>query len=61
MLHERGLAPRRVQVQVAAYRPEVAVVFDQLAFEAPLKQVAGPLVPLGIPVRVAAQQVLHPA
>ncbi len=47
-------------MDVATERPEVSFVFDQFRLKSSLKQVAGPLIAFGIPVRVAAQQVLHP-
>src|SRR5271157_1939950 len=59
MRGQRPLPPYRVEVNVATDRPEVALILDQNGFEAAMGEVARSTMPLGVPVGVTGDEVLH--
>ena len=59
MSGQGNLATHRIQVDVPADRPEVALVLDQFALEPPLKEVSWPVMAFGVPVGIAGYEVLH--
>src|SRR5271157_407803 len=59
MRGQRPLSPYRVEVNVATDRPEVALSLDQSGFEAAMGEVARSTMPLGVPVGVTGDEVLH--
>ena len=59
MCGQRPFPPYRVEVNVSADRPEVALILDQSGFEAALGEVARSTMPLGVPVGVSGDEVLH--
>jgi hypothetical protein len=59
MADQRVLAARGIQMQISTDGPEIRFIFDQLAAESALKQMARSLMPFGVPVGVSTHQVLH--
>src|SRR5271157_3821275 len=59
MRGQRPFPLYRVEVNVSADRPEVALILDQSGFEAALGEVARSTMPLGVPVGVSGDEVLH--
>jgi hypothetical protein len=59
MRGQRPFPPYRVEVNVSADGPEVALILDQSGFEAALGEVARSPMPLGVPVGVSGDEVLH--
>jgi len=59
--HQQTFATHGIEVDVAAYRPKIAFIFDQLARESPLKQMARASVSSGILISIGGQQSLHAA
>ncbi len=59
MRDQGPLPPYRVEVNVAIDRPEVALILDQSGFEAALGEVVRSAMPLGVPVGVTGDEVLH--
>src|SRR5271157_124497 len=59
MRGQRPFPPYRVEVNVSADRPEVALILDQSGFEAALGEVARSAMPLRVPVGVTGDEVLH--
>ena len=51
----------RIEVDRPAEVPVVPLVLDRKCFVASLKQVSGATVPLGVPVGIAGEPVLHPS
>jgi len=54
-----GITQALVEVNVSADRPEVALILDQSGSEAALGEVARSPRPLGVPVGVTGDEVLH--
>ena len=59
MRGQRPFPPYRVEVNVSADGPEVALILDQSGLEAALGEVARSPMPLGVPVGVSGDEVLH--
>src|SRR5271157_5570827 len=59
MRGQRPFPPLRVEVNVSAHGPEVALMLNQSGFEAALGEVARSPMPLGLPVGVSGNEVLH--
>ena len=61
MADQRPFPANGVQVNIAAYRPEIAFIFNQLALEPALKQMPRTVMASRVPIGLAREQALHAA